>query len=84
MLALLRGRISVRGAPCAGEAQTLEAVASAGLEPGGGGVWEQPGRGRSQRVLARPVWPHSLLKVERSPLRISPSSLTAHTVGSTL
>lgn len=37
VLALLRGRISVRGAPCAGEAQTLEAVASAGLEPGGAG-----------------------------------------------
>ena len=31
--ALLRGRISVRGAPYAGEAQTLEATASAGLEP---------------------------------------------------
>lgn len=38
VLALLRGRISVRGAPCAGEAQTLEAVASAGLEPGGRGL----------------------------------------------
>lgn len=44
--ALLRGRISVRGAPCAGEAQTLEVVASAGLEPGGralGGAWEGAG-----------------------------------------
>lgn len=38
VLALLRGRISVRGAPCAGEAQTLEAVASAELEPGGRGL----------------------------------------------
>lgn len=44
--ALLRGRISVRGAPCAGEAQTLEVVASAGLELGGrslGGAWEGAG-----------------------------------------
>lgn len=36
--ALLRGRINVRGAPYAGEAQTLEATASAGLESRGRGL----------------------------------------------
>lgn len=58
--ALLRGRINVRGAPYAGEAQTLEATASAGWSLGGG-AWEGPERGGARvLVFARLVRQHSL------------------------